>query len=85
MATKTKRLFYGVYPCGIVYADRFVEQNGDYKLVAFLPFKSLELELSAECPPELREVIITDAERIISQKGNKYQISSSGQTVILGQ
>ena len=79
------RLFSGVYPCGIVYADRWNEQHGDYKRVAFLPYKSLELDLYPDCPLELKAAIIKDAEGIIAQKGKAYPISASGQTVILGQ
>ncbi|MDD2462471.1 MAG: hypothetical protein PHI97_00575 [Desulfobulbus sp.] len=80
-----KRLFSGVYPCGIVYADRWVEQHGDYKRLAFLSFKSLVLEMYPECPLELKEAITKDAEGIVSQRGKAYSISACGQTVILGE
>jgi hypothetical protein len=43
-AGKAPRLFIGVFPCGISYADRHHEEYGDYKALAFLPYESLTLE-----------------------------------------
>lgn len=39
------RLFSGVYPCGIVYADRYREKGGDYARLAFLPYDTLQLSM----------------------------------------
>lgn len=79
------RLFAGVYPCGIVYADRFVEEHGDYKRLAFLSYRTLELQWDAKSVPvDLRLQIEADAATIQAQRGQQYQISTCGQTVMLG-
>lgn len=78
------RLFSGVYPCGIVYADRQREKGGDYARCAFLPFSSLVLQIERDCPAALREQIVKDAAAIQARKGERFNISSSGQSVVLG-
>lgn len=79
------RLFAGTYPTGIVYADRAQEVDGDYKRIAFLPYGSLRLQWSAgSIPAELRAEVEADAAAIIARRGQPFEISSSGQTVILG-
>ena len=30
------KLFIGVYPAGVVYANKAIEENGDYKRIAFI-------------------------------------------------
>jgi len=80
----TNRLFIGVYPGGIVYADRMNEEDGDYKKLAFLSYSTLKLEFSGECPIDLQERIEKNAIKVIEKKGCPFAISSS-QTVILGQ
>lgn len=79
-----KRLFIGVFPTGLSYADRDVEVHGDYKKLAFLPFDNLELEIYEDCPEELKPLITQDAESIIDCKREEYRVSMSGQTVVLG-
>lgn len=79
-----ERLFSGIYPCGIVYADRLNEKCGDYKRLAFLPYDTLDLDIEGDCPVEMKRIIMSDAERIQAQKGQKFRISFSGQTVTLG-
>jgi hypothetical protein len=78
------RIFVGVFPCGISYADRTVELDGDYKRLAFLPYNTLELEFSKGCPADVKEWITLDAARIQSMRGQQYPISQTGQTVLLG-
>lgn len=78
------RLFAGVYPCGIVYADRWHEQSGDYKRLAFLSYSSLALEVERECPPDMRAEIERDAAKIQSRRGEQFQISTCNQTILLG-
>ncbi len=81
----SSRLFAGVTPTGIAYADKQRERDGDYLKVAFLPFQSLRLQWSpGNHPPELRELVQADADAIIARRGQPYEVSSSGQTVILG-
>lgn len=78
------RIFSGIYPTGIVYADRQREKGGDYARLAFLPFSTLELEFATDCPPELAAQIELDAERIQVRVGQDFKVSTCGQTVVLG-
>jgi hypothetical protein len=80
----SERLFMGVYPCGIVYSDRSREESGDYVKLAFLPYDTLALELRPGVPDDLRALIEADAAKMACKSGQQYQISSSGQTVLLG-
>lgn len=79
------RIFSGVYPCGISYADRCREKHGDYARLAFLSYATLELRVEDDCPAELRPLIEADAAAIQAKRGQLFQISTSGQTVLLGQ
>lgn len=81
---QNNRLFIGVYPCGLVYADRSVERNGDYKRLAFLPYATLKLEIEADCPFVLERDIVRDAGMMQKLAGTHFQISTCGQTVLLG-
>jgi hypothetical protein len=71
------RLFIGTFPTGIVYADRQKEEHGDYQLVAFLPYGSLANKRLAESAAE-------HAATIQARKGQRFQISTCGQTIVLG-
>lgn len=82
----TNDLFIGVYPCGLVYADRTRELDGDYLRLAFLPYRTLVLEWDkASCPHHLRTAIESHAASMATQRGRQFNISSCGQTVTLGQ
>lgn len=76
-------LFSGVYPTGIMYADRCREVHGDYKRVAFLFFDTLEFRIDDPDSP-LLALAKKDAARIIARRGEQYRTSGSGQTVTLG-
>ena len=78
------RIFSGVYPTGIVWADRYKEEHGDYKKLAYLNFGTLKLEIQKDCPEELLKIIKTEAKEIQDKKGEQYQISTSGQKITLG-
>ena len=78
------RIFIGIWCTGISYSDREREEFGDYKKLAFLPYKTLTLEVRPDCPPELLEEIEEDAATIIARRGEKFPVSTSGQYVILG-
>jgi hypothetical protein len=78
-------LFAGVFPCGISYANRHIEVNGDYKRLGFLCFSTLELEVEKDCPPELAERIRRDAATLQARKGETYSVSACGQTALLGE
>lgn len=78
------RLFIGLYPAGVVYADRTKEKDGDYARCAFLPYDDLALKIEPDCAAELRPLIEHDASEMQAKRGQEYQVSSSGQTVLLG-
>jgi hypothetical protein len=77
-------LFIGLFPGGVSYANRNVEEDGDYKRLAFLPYDTLALEVQKDCPPELRHRIVEDAKTIQARRGQPFRISTCGQTVRLG-
>jgi len=79
-------VFVGVYPTGIVYADKTVEEFGDYKKIAFLSFATLDLTFvpGGLADADRALAILRDATKIIEREGEEYQITTSGQTVILG-
>lgn len=78
-----ERLFIGVYPAGLSYADRSIEVDGDYKRVAFLPYDTLQLEIRDHRSP-LLPLVKEDAKQMERRKGEPFEISACGQTVTLG-
>jgi hypothetical protein len=78
------RLFIGTFPAGIVYADRRAEEHGDYQRVAFLPYGSLELEVNRKANKQLAQAAAEHAATIQAKKGERFQISTCGQTIVLG-
>lgn len=78
------RLFIGIYPTGIAYADRQREVAGDYQRLAFLSFATLQLDIESFCPTDLALRIRADAVSIQARRGEAFQISTAGQTVRLG-
>jgi hypothetical protein len=80
----SERLFIGVYPAGISYADRSREKHGDYARCAFLSFGSLKLDVEPDCPKSLLGLIKRDAAKVQAKRGEQYVVSGSGQTVLLG-
>ena len=78
------RLFIGIFPGGISYCDRKIEEHGDYKQVAFLPYDTLELQVRKGCHPALLQLISADAESIQAKRGQEFRVSTCGQTVTLG-
>ncbi len=79
-----QRLFSGVFTAGIVYADRTRQKGGDYARLAFLPFDTLELEFATDCPPDLQKIIEHSAAKVQARAGQEFQVSTAGQTVLLG-
>jgi hypothetical protein len=74
-------IFAGIFPTGVIYADKSKEEHGDYKKIAFLPFDTLKLEIFSKRSKLLNE-IIEDSKSYIA--GEELQISTSGQKIILG-
>lgn len=81
------RLFIGICVTGIVYADRKKEKHGDYAHIAFLSYRTLVLEWypKIRISPQLRKEVLAHANIIIAQKGQDFQVSTSGQFVRLGE
>ena len=82
--TNKDRLFIGVFPCGISYADRAREEDGDYKKVGFLRFADLSFTSAKGANNELLEMARIDAAKIQARKGESFEVSTIGQYVILG-
>lgn len=80
-----ERIFAGIFSTGIFYADRTREEHGDWKRLANVNFRTLQLEIEPDCPPELRDWIKQDAEKIQTRRGQEFRISTAGQTITLGQ
>jgi hypothetical protein len=78
------RIFSGIFPTGISYADRQREKAGDYARLAFLDFAKLQLTIEPDAPADLAAEIRADAAAIQAQRGTLYQVSTSGQTIRLG-
>ena len=78
-----QRIFIGIYPTGILYADRQREVQGDYARLAFLPW-SLVPEFARDCPPELRPEIEAHMATVQARRGEDFEVSGCGQTVLLG-
>lgn len=76
------RLFIGVFPEALVYADRSREVAGDYVRLACLPYRSLRVEFEPECPADLRAEILAHASQY--RVGDVLQVSACGQSVRLG-
>lgn len=79
-----EKIFIGVRPTGIGYCDQTKEVGGDYKKLAFLPFRELVLKIEPDCPAELEAFIRQDAQGVIDKRGEAFPVSTCGQTVILG-
>lgn len=75
-----------VMATGISYVDRSREVDGDYVKIAFLPFDDLNLTFNsrAKISPEQRAEVLRAAGEIIARRGEAYEVSTSGQTVVLG-
>lgn len=78
------RLFIGIFPAGIGYADRSRTKDGDYARVGFLPFQTLVFEPAKGADPKLVAEAQRHASTIAARRGEPFVVSASGQTVILG-
>lgn len=84
LAVIKDRLFIGVFPAGIGYADRARTVEGDYARVGFLPFKTLVFEPARGADPRLVAEAREHADKIAARRGETFEVSASGQTVVLG-
>ena len=58
--------------------------RGAYWRLAFLPFDTLTLELSARCPVELLPEIEAHSAKLIARRGERFGAFSDGQNIVLG-
>lgn len=68
-----ERLFAGIFPTGLFIADRGVDEGGDYKRLAFVLYRNLELVFCDDCPPAFRESITTRAKVFIDQQRERQR------------
>jgi hypothetical protein len=66
------RLFAGIYPGGLVYADTGREKHGDYARLAFLSWATLQLDVEKDCPAKFREAIEADAAKVQARPGERH-------------
>jgi hypothetical protein len=78
-------LFCGAYSTGIFYADKRKEINGDYMTIGRIYYSDLNWKINDNCSADIRSFVQADIDKILSMKGQEYQVSSCGQTVILGE
>ena len=78
------RLFAGVFPTCILYADRERMVDGDYAPLARLYFRTLELVFEGDCPLPLRQEIAEDAAIYQGKRGEPFRLSASDQFITLG-
>jgi hypothetical protein len=80
-----ERLFMGLYPTGLVFADKAVEIAGDYKRLGYINYERLVLEQVAPgCPPELLALMQAEEARMQAKRGERFETSACGQYVFLG-
>lgn len=79
------RLFIGIYPAGIVYADRKIEEYGDYRRVGFIPYDTLVFQPNKLADKGLLVQAMQHAMTIQARKGERFQVSTVGQYVVLGE
>ena len=85
MKTTKNRLFIGIYPCGIVYADKGREVSGDYARLAFLPYRELVVGFEPDCPAAFKPLIEADAARMQARRGERFELDVCGSSsAVLG-
>ena len=85
ISTNPDRLSIGLYPAGIVYADRKIEERGDYRRVGFLPYDTLVFQPHKVTDKGLLDQARRHAATIQAKRGERFQVSTVGQYVILGE
>lgn len=71
------RLFQGVYSCGIVYADRAVERDNDYRRLAFLPYDTLQMDYEKDCPDMWRPLLEQKAAEMLARAGQRFALAQN--------
>ena len=70
------RLFCGCFPTGWSWCDMAIEENGDYKKIAYMSYRKLELEVYAPNSP-LLPLIRKDAAELQAKRGQEYAIAGN--------
>jgi hypothetical protein len=80
------RIFVGVYPEGLVYADRAREVAGDYARLAFQPYDTLEPDYARDIPSDVRPSLERLIRGVQARRGERFSRSESQpeHDVILG-
>ena len=84
------RVFIGVYPCALVYADREREQGSDYQTIASISYATLEIDWNPRWKPSSEDddaIILSiqqDRDDLQSRIGEQFRISAGDQFVTLG-
>jgi hypothetical protein len=68
------KLFIGMYPTGVAYADRSREIAGDYVRLAFMLYSNLKVVTNRDCPPDLRESILESVKSFKDRQGESILI-----------
>lgn len=77
------RLFIGMYPEGVVYADRKREEHGDYRQLAFQSYRTGAIEWAkGRVHPAFRELIEEDA--ATRPAGTVVRVDTAGHTRTIG-
>lgn len=71
------RLFQGVYSTGIVYADREVERDNDYRPLAFLPYDTLQMDYEKDCPDMWRPLLEQKAAEMLARAGQRFALAQN--------
>jgi hypothetical protein len=74
------RLFCGVFPAGLSFCDRWVEEHGDYKKLAFLSYEHCRFVQVYHETPLLQRIFAHVADL---KPGQQFQVSTTAQYVIL--
>lgn len=64
------------YPTAVVFTDRAVEEDGDYKPLAYLYYRDMRLEIPSDCPASLQPYIVAKAKQIIA--GGRFKCAGVG-------
>lgn len=80
--TLKDRLFIGMFPAALVYADRGIEEHGDYRRLASLSYDTLELSIN-DPRSALIPLVIEHARRYQARRGERISIAGN-MTALLG-
>ena len=69
-------LFCGLFPTGWSWCDTAIEENGDYKQIAYMSYRKLELEVYVPSSP-LLPLIRKDAAELQAKRGQEYAIAGN--------